>query len=85
MTNIIFLDIDVVLNDEGYIIRSWNKYHTPMHMKCAPFNSKSLQNLRKIYESILDNNNNHLYSPFVILDDDELDIIFINKSYFFIL
>ena len=142
MTSIIFLDIDGVLNDEGYIIRCWNKHHTAMHMECAPFNPRSLQNLRKIYESILDNNNsplivlsstwrlgeipkaivnarlaeygmsvneitpyinsergveildwleknNHLDSPFVILDDDKFDIVckqelvphFVNTTY----
>lgn len=128
MTNIIFLDVDGVLNDEGYINKCYEKHHTPMSMNFVPFNPRSLKNLREIYESILDNGNdpliilssswrlseidrtivearlaeygmrifgvtpyinsnrgieiinwleknNHLDSPFVILDDDKFDII----------
>lgn len=130
MNNIIFLDVDGVLNDQGYIEKCYNKHHTPMSMHFVPFNPRSLQNLRKIYESILDNNNepliilssswrlneidteivkarlaeygmrikgitpnlysqrgteivnwleknNHLNTPFVILDDDSFDIVVI--------
>lgn len=128
MTNIIFLDVDGVLNDEGYIDKCYEKHHMPMSMNFVPFNPRSLKNLRKIYESILDNSNdpliilssswrlseidrtivearlaeygmrilgvtpyihsergieiinwleknNHLDSPFVILDDDKFDIV----------
>lgn len=128
MTNIIFLDIDGVLNDEDYIEKCYERHHTPMHMDFVPFNPRSLSNLRRIWDSILDNGNeplivlssswrlgedstyiikarlaeygmwlkditpyinqergieiitwlkknNHLDSPFVILDDDAFDII----------
>lgn len=128
MTNIIFLDIDGVLNDEEYIEKCYQRHHQPMCMDFVPFNPRSLSNLRKIYDSILDNSNeplivlsstwrlnkeatyivnarlaeygmrvkettpylhqdrgveiitwleqnNHLDSPFVILDDDSFDIV----------
>ena len=63
MKNIIFLDIDGVLNDEQYIVKCYEKHHTPMHMSFVPFNPRSLKNLRKIYESILDNG----HDPLIVL------------------
>lgn len=128
MTNIIFLDVDGVLNDLDYVEKCYQKHHQPMSMDYMPFNPRSLTNFRKIYDSILDNDNeplvvlsstwrlsksstyvlnarlaeygiyikettpsihqergkeiiewletnNHLNSPFVILDDENFDII----------
>lgn len=63
MTNIIFLDIDGVLNDEEYIIKCYERHHKPMHMDFVPFNPRSLNNLRRIYDSILENNN----EPLIVL------------------
>lgn len=63
MTNIIFLDIDGVLNDEEYIEKCYKRHHQPMHMENVPFNPRSLNNLRRIWQSILDNNN----EPMIIL------------------
>ena len=63
MTNIIFLDIDGVLNDGNYIEKCYERHHQPMSMDFVPFNPRSLDNLRKIYDSILDNDN----EPLVVL------------------
>ncbi len=63
MTNIIFLDIDGVLNDMDYIEECYKKHHQPMSMDFVPFDPKCLKNLRLIYDWILDNNN----EPLVVL------------------
>lgn len=63
MTNIIFLDVDGVLNDEDYIEECYEKHHTPMHMDFVPFDPKCLKNLRRIYDSILDNDD----EPLIVL------------------
>ena len=63
MTNIIFLDIDGVLNDGDYIEKCYKRHHKPMSMDFVPFNPRSLDNLRKIYDSILDNDN----EPLIVL------------------
>ena len=60
MTNIIFLDIDGVLNDGDYIEKCYERHQQPMSMDFVPFNPRSLDNLRKIYDSILDNDNETL-------------------------
>lgn len=63
MKNIIFLDIDGVLNDEDYIEKCYERHHISMHMDFVPFNPRSLSNLRKIWDSILDNDN----EPLIVL------------------
>ncbi len=63
MTNIIFLDIDGVLNNGDYIEECYERHHQPMSMDFVPFNPRSLNNLRIIYDSILDNGN----EPLIVL------------------
>ena len=128
MQNIIFLDVDGVLNNENYIDKCYERHHQSMSMDFVPFDPKCLSNLRRLYDYILDKgdeplivlsstwrlgdksfyivntrlaeygiyiehytpyihsergieiiqwltDNNHLTSPFVILDDDSFDII----------
>ncbi len=128
MQNIIFLDVDGVLNNENYIEKCYDRHHQPMSMDFVPFDPKCLSNLRRLYDYILEkgdeplivlsstwrlskasfyivkcrlaeygmsiehstphihsergveiiqwlNDNYHLTTPFVILDDDSFDIV----------
>ena len=63
MINIIFLDIDGVLNDGDYIEKCYEMHHQPMFMENVPFNPRSLKNLRLIWQSILDNGD----EPMIVL------------------
>ena len=55
MTNIIFLDIDGVLNDGDYIEKCYERHHKPMSMDFVPFKLLGLNNLRSLnYLNFLD-------------------------------
>ena len=46
--NIVFLDVDGVLNSKNELIRVWNETHKPHSGYNYPFDKKCLLNLRKI-------------------------------------
>lgn len=48
--NIIFLDVDGVLNSFNYFIEVYNKTHKPFLGQNAPFDPKCLENLKKLVE-----------------------------------
>lgn len=78
MKNIIFLDVDGVLNDENYIVKCYERHHQPMSMNFVPFNPRSLNNLRILYDMILEDGN----KPLVVLSSTwrlhETDILVLN-------